>query len=223
MKNRALQSPNSVSVVAGGSVGLRDIPAIRAADYIIGVDRGALWLIRHAVIPDLAIGDFDSVSAGELRTVRRRARRIVEYPARKDATDLELAVGEAIALKPREVTLFGVTGRRFDHAYAGIQMLGRLVSHNIYGEIVDNFGKINIVRRLQRKFSRDSQFRYLSVIALARPATVTLTGFAYEVSRLQLLPDSTIGISNEITAPVAVITVHSGTVMVIRSTDRPVG
>jgi len=198
------------------------LPQIRRAHLIIGVDRGALWLMRHRLTPDVAIGDFDSVTKAEKKRIHDRAHVYIEYAPEKDATDLELAIDHAISLKPKEVILFGVLGRRFDHVMAAVHMLLRLESHNIYGEIVDNFSKINIVRR-QQTLVYDRAYRYVSVIPVMEKATITLKGFAYELLRTTLQSGSSLGVSNEISGKSGCITVHQGLVLVIRSTDGFVG
>lgn len=218
MKNRVSGQPKVIAIVAGGALGGSVLPQIRKAHAVIGVDRGALWLIRHAVTPDVAIGDFDSVTKAEKKRIHDRSDVYIEYAPEKDATDLELAIDHAISQKPKEVILFGVLGRRFDHAMGAVHMLLRLESHNIYGVIVDNFNKINIVRH-QQTLAHDNVYRYVSIIPIMAKATITLKGFAYELVRTTLYSGSSLGLSNEISGKSAHITVHQGSVLVIQSTD----
>ncbi len=210
-----------IAIVAGGDIHTGFLPDIQAADTVIGVDRGALWLIRRGIAPEIAIGDFDSVTKREKKQIHDRVDTYIEYSPEKDATDLELAIDEAIKAHPTSVRIYGALGKRFDHALAAAYLLQKLVSHNINGEIVDNFSKIHIVRRRQ-KFSRNASYRYASVIPLGANATVTLTGFAYSITKRKLTIASTLGISNKIAADTATIKVHQGAVFVIQSTDRRV-
>lgn len=221
MKNRASGQSKVIALVAGGVVGQRQLADIRGSDAVIGVDRGALWLIQRGVIPDVAIGDFDSVASSEKKRIHDASRVYIEYPPHKDMTDLELAIEEAIRMSATEVHIFGALGRRFDHAMAATQLLVKLGSHNIYGVIVDNFNKIHIVRR-QLTLSRTRGLRYVSVIPVRNSAVISLSGFAYDVSRRTFITGSTLGISNEIIAESASVSVHSGQVLVIQSNDTPV-
>lgn len=192
---------------------------IARATFRIGADGGALWLLENNFTPDIAVGDFDSVTQTEKKHIHDYSRIYIEHAAEKDDTDLALAVDEAIALVPEVVRIYGALGTRFDHDMAAIGELLRLVSHNIYGEIVDNYNRITIVRRRQVKFSRNRQLRYLSVVPLTERAIVTLRGVKFPITKKQLHRNSTLGISNEIRAAAATIRVHSGTVAVIRSQD----
>lgn len=208
-----------VAIVAGGVLDLFILPRIRKAGYIIGVDRGAYWLLKHGIIPDVAIGDFDSVTKNEFSRIKKRVAAIIqELPHPKYATDLELAVEHAIGLKPKEVRIFGAIGTRFDHSWAGIHLLVMLSSHNIYGYIVDNFNEIYVVRR-KLDLIPSVSFKYVSIFPLTDKTTVTLTGFRYNVSRREFTRGSTLGVSNEIVAFCARVIVHDGAVLLIRSRD----
>jgi thiamine pyrophosphokinase len=208
----------TVAIVAGGILDKRFLREIMRADMRIGVDRGAAWLLKQKVIPDVAIGDFDSVTKRQLQSLKQKVKTVIEYPQNKDATDLELAVDYAIGLKPKQVVIFGGIGTRFDHTWAGIHLLMRLSSYNIYGYIVDNFNEICIVRRVLRMKPLEN-FRYISIFPLIKNATVTLTGFRYPVERQTFMYGSTLGVSNEIIAKQARIEIHQGIVLVIRSKD----
>lgn len=219
MKNRGSGQPKVIAIVAGGALGGSILPQIRKAHAVIGVDRGALWLIQHAVTPDVAIGDFDSVTKAEKKRIHDRSDVYIEYAPEKDATDLELAINHALSQKPKEVMLFGVLGRRFDHAMGAVHMLLRLESHNIYGVIVDNFNKINIVRH-QQTIVKESVYPYVSIIPVGLAVTVTLKGFVYDLVCKPLHAGASLGISNELSGKSATITVHQGLALVIRSSDE---
>ena len=90
-------------------------------DLFIGVDRGSLFLIEQGIYPDLAIGDFDSVSEEELALVCSQSKEILQAQPEKNDTDLELAVKTAFVRYPQEqVTIFGAFGGRLDHTLANV-------------------------------------------------------------------------------------------------------
>lgn len=214
MKKKELK----ISIVAGGLNGKQFLPDIAQGDMVIGVDRGALWLIQKGITPHVALGDFDSVSGRELSRIRKRVGKVRLYPKKKDATDLELAVDEAIRYKPSEVRIYGALGDRFDHSLAAISLLLKLSSHNICGYIVDKFNRIQIVRR--ELILQPSQiFHYVSLFPVGGKVTVTLRGFAYNLRRHVIIRDSTLTISNEIIGRSATINVHRGKLLVILSRD----
>ncbi|PRT74471.1 thiamine diphosphokinase [Streptococcus anginosus] len=90
-------------------------------DLFIGVDRGSLFLIEQGICPDLAIGDFDSVSEEELALICSQSKEVLQAQPEKDDTDLELAVKVVFARYPQaQVTIFGAFGGRLDHTLANI-------------------------------------------------------------------------------------------------------
>ena len=90
-------------------------------DIFIGVDRGSLFLIEQGICPDLAVGDFDSVSEEELALICSQSKEVLQAQPEKDDTDLELAVKAVFARSPQaQVTIFGAFGGRLDHTLANI-------------------------------------------------------------------------------------------------------
>ena len=57
-------------------------------DLFIGVDRGSLFLIEQGICPDLAVGDFDSVSEKELALIYSHSKEVLQAQPAKDYTDL---------------------------------------------------------------------------------------------------------------------------------------
>lgn len=90
-------------------------------DLFIGVDGGSLFLIEQGICPDLAVGDFDSVSEEELALICSQSKEVLQAQPEKDDTDLELAVKVVFARYPQaQVTIFGAFGGRLDHTLANI-------------------------------------------------------------------------------------------------------
>ncbi|MBI5620209.1 thiamine diphosphokinase [Candidatus Gottesmanbacteria bacterium] len=207
-----------VVIVGGGTISTYALSGIREGDYIIGVDRGASWLIGQGIIPDVAIGDFDSVSPTELDEIRKKVGRVDEHPRGKDRTDSELALDHAIALNPKEVVIYGALGTRLDHTIANIHLLEKLCKKGFAGVIRNENNEVRLVdsRMIVKK---DVRFRYVSILPVTDTIDVTLSGFVYDLSRVLICRGQTIGISNEIKRERATIEVHHGRAFVIQSRD----
>lgn len=101
-----------VAVFAGGDLDLLQTDF----DFFVGVDAGSLFVLEHDLPLDLAIGDFDSVSAADVERIRRKAGTVIQAPAEKDDTDLELALKTIFSKFPQaQATVFGAMGGRVDH------------------------------------------------------------------------------------------------------------
>ena len=106
-----------IALFAGGTIDSFQM----AFDLFIGVDRGSLFLIEQGICPDLAVGDFDSVSEKELALICSQSKEVLQAQPEKDDTDLELAVKAVFARYPQaQVTIFGAFGGRLDHTLANI-------------------------------------------------------------------------------------------------------
>ena len=213
-----IKRKQQVVIVGGGTIGTYALSDIREGDYIIGVDRGASWLISRGIIPDVAIGDFDSVNPTELDEIRKKVGQVDEHPRGKDRTDMELALDHAISLRPKELDIYGAVGTRLDHTMATIYLLERLKEKGISGVIWDKHNKVRIVdsRMIVKK---DTRFRYVSILPVTDTIDVTLSGFVYDLSRALIRRGQTVGISNEIKREWATIEVHHGHALVIQSRD----
>jgi thiamine pyrophosphokinase len=209
---------NVIAIVANGNLDSVFLPEIKRADYLIGVDRGAYWLIKHGVNPHVAIGDFDSVIKKEHAIVRRKSGKFIRYPAEKDATDMELAIEYARTLKPRTVVIYGSTGSRIDHTIGTLQLLESFLDTRINAIIRDQKNEVFLLTS-RRTLEKTSDFRYVSLLSYTKTALVSLRGFKYPLSYAIIHRGSTLGVSNEIVAKEAAIEVHKGTVIVVRSND----
>ena len=216
--NPKMKHTNIIAIIGGGRLSKRFLQEIIKSNYVIGVDRGAYWLITNSAIPNIAIGDFDSVSSKELEEIKKRVKTIIKYPLEKDATDMELAAQHAISLHPKEVVMYGATGRRLDHTVGNIHLLERLLEKGISGVIRDSNNEVRITSG-KITIGKDARYGYVSLLPITETVEVTLIGFLYDVSHALIRRGQTLGISNEIRAEKATIEVHQGKALVIGSRD----
>lgn len=86
--------------------------------FLICADGGANSAYKLGLIPDLIMGDFDSVSPEALEFFRSYSK-IVRLKRQND-TDVEKCLKYCIANKFKEVILTGVTGDRLDHSFCNL-------------------------------------------------------------------------------------------------------
>lgn len=107
----------NVAVFLGGHLSLPDKPF----DRYIGVDRASLFLLNNGLPLDMAVGDFDSLSAEELKQVRSAAGAVYQADPEKNDTDAEMALKLIVEQYPTaQVTVFGAFGGRLDHTLSNI-------------------------------------------------------------------------------------------------------
>ncbi len=208
----------TIVLVANGSLDDVLCTYIPANAIVVGVDKGAIWLLKHGFIPHIAIGDFDSVTNQELEIIKKNISEIETYPRQKDATDMELAFRWALRKKPEEIRILGGIGSRLDHSLATVQLLERNRKNSVRIVVFDTHNRMELVRG-QLQIEKTKEYAYYSIIPATRFAVVSLKGFAYPLTKGVIRRGSTLGVSNELVDVKGTIIVHEGRVWLIGSRD----
>lgn len=91
-------------------------------DLVLAADGGYRALYSLGYMPDLLLGDFDSL--GDLPLPPDLP--VLRFPARKDDTDTGLALRHGLDRGYRDFALYGCTGGRVDHLLANLQSMARV-------------------------------------------------------------------------------------------------
>ena len=89
----------------------------RRHDLVIALDGGADNALAAGIMPDLALGDLDSISAAAKKKLGEL--RLLQIP-RQDNTDLEKGLDFAVYLKPKNITITNATGGRVDFTISNL-------------------------------------------------------------------------------------------------------
>ncbi|NLV76376.1 MAG: thiamine diphosphokinase [Tissierellia bacterium] len=187
-------------------------------DFILCADGGCNYCIEANILPDLVIGDLDSISIRTLDILNKEGIPVTKYPVKKNATDTELALDILIDKGIKDITFVGAIGSRMDHTLANILLLIKLHEKGCTGKIMDEKNTIYLVdKELILSKKEDS---YVSVIPLTQKGvSISLKGFEYELKEYTINFGSTLGISNKIIHDKAYILVHEGLCLVCLSRD----
>ena len=192
--------------------------AVKENDYIVCADGGVNHLLKIGKLPNIVLGDLDSVGDKELEILKKENIEIKKFPVMKDETDTELCVEYLIKNNIKDITLIGVTGTRMDHTIANIYLLKKIALSGAKGSIININNTIYYTDDEILLKKRDDY--YLSVIPLSESgATVSLNGFLYPLNKKNIQFSSTLGISNKITDDYGRIKIHKGDVLIIESKD----
>lgn len=188
-------------------------------NLIMGVDRGTLFLLNLGIIPDIAIGDFDSISAHEYEQVSKQCQNIIKLSCEKDETDTEVAINYAISKGITEIHIYGGLGGRFDHTIANMRLLLQFAKRHILIKLIDQTNSLTVLSAGTHLLGR-LPYRYLSFFALeSTVADLTLEGFKYPLNRYLLTQDDVRCISNEMIEDSAKVIFESGYLLMINSED----
>ena len=212
----------TIGIVGSGPEGaIPDLlPYDKNIDLWIGADRGALYLLKHKLNIDYAVGDFDSVTADEIAKIRENTKEMIRMPSEKDETDLELAINLACKLKPETICLFGVTAGRKDHELINIQLLYRLLEQGLTGKIIDEQNEIIMTKPGSYLITRNPEFPYISFIPFTEKVEgIHLEGFYYPLNNADISWGSTLCISNELSSESGNFSYRRGILLLIKSRD----
>lgn len=108
-----------------------------AFDAVIAVDGGFASLAAVDCAPDLAMGDFDSLGYVP------EGMSVKAFSPEKDASDMELALEEALARGADAVEVYGALGGRLDHTVANLQLLASFAER---GSLWPQWGSASVSR-----------------------------------------------------------------------------
>jgi thiamine pyrophosphokinase len=208
----------SVVVLAGGA----GAPAAlaRPSGPVIAADSGVDLAHALGLAVDVAVGDFDSVSAGGLARAERAGALVERHPVEKDATDLELALDHALARGARHVVVVGGDGGRLDHLLAGLLLLGAERYAALELDALLGQARAHVVRG-ERELAGDPG-ELLSLLPLHGDAEgVIATGVRYPLRGETLQAGSSRGVSNVLEAPSATVSVGRGLLVALFPGDAP--
>ena len=185
-------------------------------DLIIAADCGLENAQLFGVVPQVVLGDFDSLSKSA--RIPQEAE-VMTVPAEKNETDTQLAVSLAISRGAREIVIVGGIGGRLDHTMSNLAILEDLDRRMVHGLMVNGYNRARFLRNNSTLIPR-SGYRYLALIA-ADPTVkgVSIEGVKYPLKKAKLERCNQYAVSNEIVGNCALIDVRRGGVWIVESKE----
>lgn len=210
----------NVWIVTNGS--LANISNVRKymtkPDYVICADGGIKYLEMLDIKPDILLGDFDSAQADTIRLLESQGVKIETYPPEKDFTDTHLAIEHAIKVGATSITVIGAIGTRFDHSYANVMLLYKLLKQNICSSLVNDNNYLTLADKSIEITGEIGQT--ISLLPFGGDAFVTQTkGLKYPIENKFLSLDNPYGISNVFVESKVIVQVDSGSILAILAWD----
>lgn len=207
-------------IISNGSIDNYDKlkRVFKLADYTICADGGLRHLRAIGEVPDIVLGDLDSIKTEDRDYIKRKNIDTRKFPPIKDNTDTDLCLDFLLDMGCSKVYFLGATGDRIDHTLANIFLLSSLLEKGVKGVICDDKNDIYLSNtHLEIKGEDDS---FISVIPISENgAVISISGCFYNLDKVSLPFSSTRGISNEIVDKYASITIHKGKALIIKAID----
>ena len=227
-----------IIVGAGDFFGMPFQPA--EEDYVIAADAGYENLKAVGIVPDLVVGDFDSMEVEGVKGVTGPVKDLdifadaekaeyIHHLQRIELDGVETRVIDPIKNDPdmlacvrigmergfRSFHLIGGPGKRIDHSIANLQILGFIAQQGMHGYLYAEHQLVRAIRNESVCFPKEMQ-GYFSALSLSDECHgVTERGFKYIVTDVTLSNMMPTGLSNEFVGTEAEISVKDGTLLLI--------
>lgn len=196
------------------------LASVSDSDLLVCVDGGANHCLAHGLSPDILIGDLDSLDSEVARSIQATNAECIEFPSKKNASDLELAL-QLLSERPiTEVVLLGMSGGRTDHFLFNWQLAAsaywpfalRIIDSSVDARLVNNQWPLTLTTHA-KEIALEQTF---SVIPLVEGAEgVDIVGAMYPLSKVILPLGGTLGLSNVVKDACLKVSVSEGVVMVL--------
>jgi thiamine pyrophosphokinase len=206
-----------VVVIAGGERAPGPTPALASDAFVIAADSGVDYAHAIGRRVDVAIGDFDSVSAAGLARAEEQGARIERHPEAKDKTDLELALDEAMRLDASDVVVLGIGGGRLDHLLANLLLMASPKYARCRLTALDGPMRVHVVHGGRPPTDLPGEAgELLTLMPVGGAASgITTEGLRYPLRGEPLHPATTRGVSNVVTVPPASVQLEAGTLLAV--------
>jgi len=202
-------------IFANGTIDNSD-SVLSGKDLIIAADGGTHHCLSLGITPDVVIGDLDSLTADDINGLQIASVEIIRYPAKKDQTDLELALKLAIDRGADEIVVIGAMGGRWDMSIANILLPAEQNLSGAIIRIIDGRHEIMLLRAGKEITFRGEKGDILSLIPLSRDALgITLSGLEYPLKNDVLRLGSSRGISNVLIRNSATVFLKQGLLLCV--------
>lgn len=216
---------NKRTVIVSGGILESDfvLPILESeeTEFIIGVDRGLVFLYDHGIKPDYIVGDFDSVPHELVNYYREKLNvPIREFNPVKDASDTEIALRLCLGLNRKKIWILGGTGSRIDHLWANVQCLQIALEAGAEAWILDRYNRIRLIDKTTVLRREEAFGPYFSLFPLELPVDdLSISGAKYPLKNHFLRPSDSLCVSNEFAEEEVTISMTYGKVILMETRD----
>lgn len=178
-------------------------------DYVIAADGGLFALQKRNIVPDMIMGDFDSLGYVP------KGDNVIKHEVMKNDTDMMLAVKKALEMGYQRIKIYGGTGGRIDHTISNIQTMLYASRKRAEIEMIDSVNRYYVITDGKIQINGRSQ-KGFSIFALGGVAhKVNIKDALYLLHDFELAPDNPTGTSNSFIGKEVTISVEKGSLLIV--------
>ncbi|KRO47156.1 MAG: hypothetical protein ABR75_00955 [Acidimicrobiia bacterium BACL6 MAG-120924-bin43] len=209
----------AVVVIGGPPINKSVAKYLPRYDYVIAADSGLHSAIDLGLRVNLVIGDMDSVDPAVLISAAANGVTVQRLPHDKDATDTELALLAAVAYGSQQIVLVTGGGGRLDHQLGILSAMQHQALKDCDVSALWDTARIQLLRGPGLCTIHGKVGEVVGLIAQHGDALgVTTDGLKWALNDETLEAHSSRGVSNELVATTATISLAHGQLFVIQPT-----
>lgn len=206
-------------IFAGGDIGNYEKVKkhLSGSSLVICADSGACHAFNMGVMPDLLVGDMDSISPAGMEKVKQLGIKKYGFPCEKDYTDTELALDAALKQGADEAILLGGLGNRPDHSLANIFLMVSFKKLGLKLKLADADWEMFLIDSPLEVYGNKGDT--ISLIPISHKVTgVETEGLYYPLKDETLFMGPARGISNVFLGNTAKVTIMQGLLLAVKWT-----
>ncbi|MHB1483829.1 MAG: thiamine diphosphokinase [Saccharofermentanales bacterium] len=219
-----------IIALGGNCIDSESLRRLIPADYYaVAADSGLTHFKMLGIMPDILVGDMDSIPAGILDEYMQKRLPTDRYDSRKNSTDSEIAVDKALSHGCDSFLFIGAFGNRLDHMLSNQMMAISLALSGMNVILTDGITFFHTITKNNSPFIYDIKNLHnnedvISLIPMREDAEkVTIAGLEFLLDEEKLSFGTTRAVSN--TVPLykksdtgyAAITIESGVIFFIHT------
>ena len=187
---------------------------LMCSHQVVALDGAYHHLQQRGVEPDWVLGDFDSINANSLATLRNeKPNSVVERPDQSE-TDASKALAFVIEQGADEVVLMGGWGDRVDHSWHNLQLLGRFYHSQRRIALLTPSEKMVYCQSATLRIEASAGSR-IAVLGMGSEALASSEGLLYDMQQWTLGFKGKDSIANALVNEVASIHITGGALVVM--------
>jgi thiamine pyrophosphokinase len=221
-----MAAPAQALVVADGDVDvslLAELAGGPGRPLLVAADGGAAHVLEAGLVPDVVVGDFDSLTAGERERLEARGVELRVASPDKDESDMELCLLAALESGATRLTIVGALGLvRPEHSVANLLLLADPRLDTVEVAIAARGSRISRSGTADgpgQALIEGAAGDFVSLFPLDSAVEgVTTTGLRFALTDETLPLGPSRGLSNELSGKRAGVTSRRGRLLVIHTT-----
>lgn len=208
---------NRVLIITNGEENLDFIKnIIKNYDKIISVDGASNKLYKLGIIPDVMVGDFDSIKKDAFEFYKlKKSIEFISLNTEKDFSDTHCAINYVIENNIKNADIVGFFGGRWDHSFANIGLLYYAYKKGLELRVLSKYNEAMMIGEGEHLFKKKVGY-YWSFFTLFEDVRISISGMKYNLNDKYIVQGDSLGLSNEFVEDGRVI-IHQGLALVVQS------